>query len=135
MLLFETLSVVWTEAGGRTSELESLTFNPLEFPSDLTRFKRSSSSNCESIWAKISLDLSLQVNLCQKLFFLQNMGENMLCTKIVLNVRNNNTDLDDPIVSKKLLLCQNGLQFNRKCLKFIAFVHILRWRHLFLHFL
>ena len=89
MLLFETLSVVWTEAGGRTSELESLTFNPLEFPSDLTRFKRSSSSNCESIWAKISLVLSLQVNLCQKLFFLQNMGENMLCTKIVLNVRNN----------------------------------------------
>ena len=31
----------------------------------------------------------LQVNLCQKLFFLQNMGENMLCAKIVLNVRNN----------------------------------------------
>ena len=31
----------------------------------------------------------VQVNLCQKLFFLQNMGENMLCTKIVLNVRNN----------------------------------------------
>ena len=31
----------------------------------------------------------VQVNLCQKLFFLQNMGENMLCTKIVVNVRNN----------------------------------------------
>ena len=62
MLLFETLSVVWTEAGGRTSELESLTFNPKEFPSDLTRFRRSSSSNCESIWAKISLDLSLLNN-------------------------------------------------------------------------
>ena len=30
-----------------------------------------------------------EVNLCQKLFFLKNMGENMLCTKIVLNVRNN----------------------------------------------
>ena len=31
----------------------------------------------------------IQVNLCQKLFFLQNMGENMLCTNIVLNDRNN----------------------------------------------
>ena len=31
----------------------------------------------------------VQVYLCQKLFFLKNMGENMLCTKIVLNVRNN----------------------------------------------
>ena len=31
----------------------------------------------------------IQVNLCQKFFFLQNIGENMLCTKIVLNVGNN----------------------------------------------
>ena len=31
----------------------------------------------------------VQVYLCQKLFFLKNMGENMLCTKIVLNVWNN----------------------------------------------
>ena len=30
-------------------------------------------------------DKYVQVNLCQKFFFLQNM----LCTKIVLNVRNN----------------------------------------------
>ena len=30
------------------------------------------------------------------------------------------TDLDGPIVSKKLLLCQNGLQLNRKCLEFIV---------------
>ena len=29
------------------------------------------------------------------------------------------TDLDGPIVSKKLLLPQNGLQLNKKCLKFI----------------
>ena len=33
--------------------------------------------------------VDLQVNLCQKFFFLQNRGENMLCIKIVLNVRNN----------------------------------------------
>jgi hypothetical protein len=32
-----------------------------------------------------SVPITAQVNLCQKLFFLQNM----LCTKIVLNVRNN----------------------------------------------
>ena len=31
------------------------------------------------------ISLYIQVNLCQKLFFLQNM----LCTEIVLNVRNN----------------------------------------------
>ena len=31
----------------------------------------------------------IQVNLCQKLFFFAEHGENMLCTKIVLNVRNN----------------------------------------------
>ena len=31
----------------------------------------------------------VQVNFCQKHFLLQNMGENILCTKIVLNVRNN----------------------------------------------
>ena len=31
----------------------------------------------------------IQVNLCQKLFFLENMGENMLCTEVVLNVKNN----------------------------------------------
>ena len=31
---------------------------------------------------------TLQVNLCQKLLFAEH-GENMLCTKIVLNVRNN----------------------------------------------
>ena len=36
------------------------------------------------------LVLQLQVNLCQKLFFLQNMRRTyILCTKIVLNVRNN----------------------------------------------
>ena len=31
----------------------------------------------------------VQVNFCQKHFLLQNTGENILCTKIVLNVRNN----------------------------------------------
>ena len=30
------------------------------------------------------------------------------------------TDLDGPIVSKKLLLLQNELQLNRKCLEFIV---------------
>ena len=30
------------------------------------------------------------------------------------------SDLDGPILSKKLLLRQNGLQLNRKCLKFIV---------------
>ena len=30
----------------------------------------------------------VQVNLCQNLFFFAEHGENMLCTKIVLNVRN-----------------------------------------------
>ena len=30
------------------------------------------------------------------------------------------TDLDDPIISKKLLLYQNVLQLNKKCLNFIV---------------
>ena len=33
--------------------------------------------------------IKVQVNLCKKLFFFAEHGENMLCTKIVLNVRNN----------------------------------------------
>ena len=46
-----------------------------------------------TVWKTRSIEIIFfmyvqQLNLCQKLFFLQNMGENMLCTKIVLNVRN-----------------------------------------------
>ena len=52
------------------------------------------------------------------------------------------SDLDHRIVSKKLLLRQNGLQLNRNCLEFIVryvfflstIVHILIFRHFFLHF-
>jgi hypothetical protein len=50
--------------------------------------------DCKStyIFKYISINIKfdmIQVNLCQKLFFFAEHGENMLCTKIVLNVGNN----------------------------------------------
>ena len=38
---------------------------------------------------KIYKNGPVQVYFCRKLFFLQNMGENLMCTKIALNIRNN----------------------------------------------
>ena len=39
----------------------------------------------------------------------------LLCFSLPLH-----TDLDGPIVTKKSLLCQNGLQLNKKCLELIV---------------